>query len=362
MAIYLIHLFSVPVWYFILKILLRVKNADQKVVTIVCIQSVLLMGLRSLEIGTDTITYSWIFENCANLSFAGLLDYHIEFGYSLLNKVVAVLFSEYRVMMFVNAIIIMLGIRNVILKLSDNKIMSIYLFIAIGYFCSAMNIVRQYIALVFVLNAFVAVLYKQKAWKWKILLNCLIATLFHMSAILMLAVIIGYYIIYNEKIKKGFMLRMIACLVGGVLVLFLNKIIQMIPFVDYDYLVHGGGFKYSIWNFNFLLKIICIILCLIIQKINKDKLSGKELENYRFCNYLIVVSCFMNVASINFNMFTRFNLYFAIMLIIFIPNLFRKIPMKEKWLCSLAVYVGVTAIYIMDLVGNGELVPYVFLG
>lgn len=359
MTVYLIHLFSVPIWYFVLRVLLRVKKADQKVVTIVCVQSILLMGFRGLQIGTDTINYWSIFGVCGNLSFSELFGYYIELGYSLLNKFVSILFGEYRVMMFVNAIIIMWGIRNVILKLSMNKMMSIYLFIAIGYFCSAMNIVRQYIALVFVLNAFIAVLYKQKIWK--ILLNILIATMFHKSAILMVVVIIGYYIVYSERLKEGIIVRVLACLAGGALVLSLDKIIQLIPFIDYDYIANAGGFKYTL-DFTFFLKIFCIILCWIILKSGKETLSKEQIENYRFCNYLIVVSCFINVASINFNLFTRFNLYFAVMLIIFIPNLLKKIPIKEKWICNLAVYAGVTAIYILDLVGNKGLVPYVFLG
>ena len=360
MAVYLINLFSIPIWYFLLKTLLRVKNADQKIVTLVCIQSILIMGFRGLEIGTDTINYLWIFESCGNLPFLALPEYYIEIGYSLLNKFIFILFGEYRVLLFANAIIIMLGIRNVILKLSMNKVMSIYLFITIGYFCSAMNIMRQYIAVVFVLNAFIAVLYKQKAWK--ILLYCLVATLFHTSAIIMIAVIIGYYILYSKKIKDGFMLRIIACIAGMVLLLFLDEIIRLIPFIDYDYIANAGGFKYSILNFNFLLKILCVILCLLILKLRKHKMSEEEIEGFQFCNYLIVVSCFINLASINFNMFTRFNLYFSIMLIIFIPNLIKKLPIKEKWLCNFMVYAALTVIFVLDLVGNAEFVPYIFLG
>ena len=360
MAVYLISLFSIPIWYFLLKTLFRVKNADQKVVTLVCIQSVLIMGFRGFGIGTDTINYSWIFDSCGALSFSELFGYYIEPGYSFLNKLVFVLTGSYRVLLIVNAIIIMWGIRNVILKLSVNKIMSIYLFIAIGYFCSAMNVMRQYIAVVFVLNAFIAVLHNQK--KWKILLNCMLAMLFHTSAILMIAVIIGYYILYNDKIKNGFGLRALACGVGAVLLLFLDKIISLIPFVNYDYLATGGGYKYSIFNFSFLLKIICIVMCFIILKISKDKIDKQELKTLRFCNYLMIVSCFINFASINFNMFTRFNLYFTIMLIIFIPALFKRLPIKEKKLCNFMVYVGGAAIFVLDLMSSADLVPYVFLG
>ncbi len=361
MVIYLANLISIPLWYFLLRFfqhnLQRVQNT---VVAIVCVQMVVIAGLRGLTVGTDTMTYSDIFWSVDSLPWTGLFSYYIEPGYSLLAKIISFLSKNYSVMLFVSAAISLWGIRNFINKTCKNKCFALFLFITIGYFSSMMNVMRQYLALVFMLNVYVCVIKRDK-W-YKTALNILIACLFHKSAILISAVIVIYYILYLSEMKYARQIKLIVMSVALILVVFLKQIISLLSFLDYEYLQTGAAFEVSLFSPTFIMKLIFIAICLYIEIKCKDKIADDDLHLLRFFRYIIIVSCLLNIGSVSFNMLTRLNIYFTIVNIAWIPNIIELLPIKPKWpmiICTCAVF---TATYLLDLFGGGnDIVPYVFM-
>ncbi len=362
MAIYLINLISIPMWYLFLRSFIKPKDKlDNTVISIVCVQMILIMGLRGLDVGVDTRTYKMIFDSLSHTSWLYVPSFYIELLYSVMNKTVSFIGLPFNAILLINAAISLGGIRYLIVKYSKNKILSLYMFICIGYMSSMMNIMRQYVALTFIILAYMAVM--EKKHPAKALFFFLVAFLIHDSSVILFAFLILYWILNLQKVKETLVLKILVFLGSFVLVFMLGKIITVLG-LDYDHLASAAAYEYSIFNFNFLLKIFSIAVYFFIDRyyVHKGEIYKKDLSDMHFLNYLMIVSCFMNLASVEFNMFTRFNLYFSIMLIVFIPNLLAMVPYREKSAVKVVMYAGLTLLFMMEMMTNGnKIIPYAFM-
>ncbi len=359
MAIYLINLISIPIWYLALAKISDKQRRELLVINIVCVQMALIAGLRAINIGVDTKNYQAIFNEYKVLPWNMVFSTWLEPGYVIYNKLVALFGLPYRIVIIINTAVTIIGIRNFILKTSDDKIMSLFLFIAIGYFSSMMNIMRQYLATVLILNSFAVIINKEKPIK--AIVYSLVAALFHTSALIMLAVIVLYYVLYCEKNRNNILLKLLAFGVGSVMVVLIDPIISLIPFLNYESLKYAAAYEYSLFDITFILKIVCVGISLFLLVDYRYKVDEQSLHKLSFLNYLMIASCLLNVASVSFNMFTRLNMYFAITLIVLVPLLIKNIPIREKRFIKCCVYVLGTVMYVISLSGASSLVPYAFL-
>ena len=258
-------------------------------------------------------------------------------------------------MLFVNAIIIYFGIYNIIKKNSVDKIMSIFLFISMGYFSSSLNVMRQFIALTFVILSYSA--FMEKKSFFKITFYCIIAGVFHSTALLCLGAIILYALLESKKVGRSFFLKLLVVVIS-IGVCFSVDYVFTVLGLDSDYLASGAGFTYSIFNLSFLIKIVLLIAGWYIIKKCKN-LDSDEFNTLKFFNFLNIVSCFMNVMAVSFNMFTRLNIYFSIGMIVLIPNIIKYLPIKNKIMIKVVVYTGFSVLLYSQLVNNDNLIiPY----
>lgn len=359
MAIYFANLLSIPFWYMVMKYFLRLKKCEENVVNVVCIQLIFILGLRAINIGVDTQQYEQIFIIAGRLSFPQIFNYYMEPFYLLINKVVAMMGLGYNAVLFVNASITIFGIRSFVLGQSNDKIMSLWLLITIGYFSSMMNIMRQFVALTFVLNAYQCMVNKERWYKFAI--NGMVAFFMHKSSILLFLVLLFYKLLYSKKKAFSLLLKIGAIIAAVVGIFILNPILQTLSsmgLIGYEYLKTGAAYEYSILNFNFLLKLLCVVACFIIEKKGR-RLSETDKERFRLFKYVMIVSCFMNILSVEFNMFTRLNIYFSFALIVLVPNIIFYFPIKNKKLIVAVVYIATAIMYITDLISEGNaIVPY----
>ena len=122
MIIYLLNLFSLLIWKVVYNKISDKKKARTIVCSCITIQFILIQGLRSFEIGTDTSTYVSYYNdvlNNKNLSFSYFVlgDYSsFEIGYKFLIFVMARLGLSARVFIFANAVIINYFVSKYIAK------------------------------------------------------------------------------------------------------------------------------------------------------------------------------------------------------------------------------------------------------
>lgn len=356
MGIYVINLLSIPIWKILINKIKTQRNRDDIVVFAVCLQTALIIGCRGISVGVDSRKYEMIFESIKGVEWKNIFSYYLEPGYVLINKLVFFLGGEFRWVLLINAAITMIGIYNFIIQCSNNKIMSLYLFITIGYFGSTMNIMRQFLSLTFILMAYICVLNKKK--NYIIFLYVVIAMLIHTSSIVVMAVIIIYKVLYLKNIKYSNILKAVFLFCSIIAVFLLGEILSLFNWINYDYLVSGAGYEYSIFNFSFLLKLVMIGVGIYVLG-HQKRYIDQELNNIQLFHYLNIVSCLMNVASISFNMFTRLNIYFSFSLIVLIPNIIEVFPISNKKIIKAVLYFIFFVLFIIQLFSNNNgIVPY----
>ena len=355
MVIYIYNILSIPLYYIFIKAIKTRNDKTNILVGILCVQMTFIAGMRGVKVGVDTQTYQWIFDAIQNLNWSELYAYYIEFGYTVINKIVGALGGTFRETLLLIAFIIYTGIYRLIKETSCDKMMSIFLFISFGYFASSMNIMRQFCALTFIIFAYIEVM-KKKSIK-KILFYCMIAFLFHKSSILCLGVIFVYYLLEYEKIKSSGLLKPLV-LVGAIIAcLFVGKIFSVLG-LNVIYMSEGAGYTYNLFSVSFLIKILLLISGYIAMRrvLDENEIMARNLG---FLNFLNMVSCFMNILSAQYSMFTRLNIYFSVGMIVLIPNIIEYLPIKNKNVMRMIVYVAFTFLFYTQLLGNDNLIiPY----
>ena len=152
---------------------------------LVPIPLVMLMGLRSY-VGTDYREYLRILME---------QDYRSkEIGFVWLNQLVNALpGNPSKILLFtIIAVLIVVGFEIGLLRYpSKDLAMSMFIFVAGGYFVNALNIQRQYIAMAFALIGWIHI---SEDWKdcWKFFLWVLLGSLFHMAVLILIP---AYFII-----------------------------------------------------------------------------------------------------------------------------------------------------------------------
>lgn len=361
MIIYLLNLFSIPFWNIFFKQIGLQRKSIKMTMVFVFFQMVLIAGLRNVNIGIDTKNYLNIYMFTQSVDLMDIFTYYLESGYVILNQFVKYLFDSFNALLFINSLITLIGVYEFINRFSKNKIMSLFLFITLGYFSSTMNIMRQYIALVFILNSYFYYI-KEKNY-FKVYINVLIASLFHSSSLFVAVAILFYDKIYSKKINGYNFLYKCLITLSVITFSFITSYIFQLVFNNeyYDYIVNGAGYTTSIFNLNFFIKVSLSIIYLFVRK--KRFINKSCLIEMNFLNYLNFISCIVSIMAIKFSMFNRINLYFSFTLIVFIPILIENINMKfsEKKYIKFVIYLSFFIVYIVSLLSNNNgICPYQF--
>ena len=150
---YSISLFIIILTYFLLKkICKKTEQFNKYFLIIIGCFTIILSGMRSVNVGTDVLTYKKIFEQFGETSLFEDVQSNISgfWGYRLLCKIVYIISGgNYQIMLLVSAIIIIYGFFKFIYYYSDNCAASVFYFISLYYLFSTWNIVRQSIAIAF---------------------------------------------------------------------------------------------------------------------------------------------------------------------------------------------------------------------
>ncbi|EHU1307238.1 EpsG family protein [Acinetobacter baumannii] len=152
-----------------------------------------LGGVRSNLVGTDSIVYTDPFVSNIVFNFSDF-NSDIEFGYQALSFFILSFTKNYAFLFLVTSFFVVFCYLYILKKISKNYFYSVFLYITLGVYTFFFNGLRQGLAMAIFAIATPALINRKPV---KYILITLIASLFHISALLM----IPFYFIVGFKIR-----------------------------------------------------------------------------------------------------------------------------------------------------------------
>lgn len=322
---------------------------------------VALVAFRSLEIGNDTKMYQYIYNSLSqSISFSNWIqdnwytsgsDLGFYFSGYVLSK-----FLDFRWFLVIMAIISVLPFIFVIEKYSDNKPLSLFLYVSFSYYTFAMSGLRQAAAMGFILIAYH---FMKKKCVWKYLVFCALAVLFHSSAVLFVPI---YWI---GKVPNNKITRFLALLGVAIAYILRDKIWQIaLLFSRQQYeATEAGGF------FMYLFMLGTVILGIYYYKPFVGDYAKKNSElsfaciSNRELFYLQVLAVMLwPIASMN-SALSRVYYYYHMFFIIFYPKVLKTISTRhERMVVYLLIFIVALGFFFTQVCNPiQKYVPYYFM-
>lgn len=357
MTIYILNLFFIPFYALLLSFSsLGVRRRNIILCWLVGLQLIFISVFRGETVGADLLGYLEAFKwtDYAKWKELGSLGEYsgwikMEYGYLVFNKLLSCISDNERLIIWGTSIFIIGGFSVFIYRNSKIPWLSFFLLVGMGFYFQSLNVLRQYMALVIVLNCLV---YVQHRCFWKFLLWVVLAALFHKTALFVLLL----YPLAKFEINRKFL----GILIGiGVALWFLwgyvvAKVAEIGGFASY--IIHneeGGG----VTMFVFLLLIVSGGF--LVQK----KKQRKE-EKMDLFYHIMLIALTLQVIGMQFSMFGRLLLYYSVCMIIFIPNVLYSVESKNLKILGIGCVCILSFLFMMiQLLGadSSSVMPYRFM-
>ena len=363
--IYFIILFFVSVLYGIEYKNLSVSEYQSKKIRIKSTYSficalllIIIAGLRSVNVGADTIMYRTLFDYASQAtSFkAGYNSWKsggVEIGYYALEYFFAK-HLNFQLFLFFAAFISIAPVMAVIYKYSVNYLYSIFLYIAFGYFSFAMNGLRQSIAIGICMIAYF--FYRDKKLGF-FLSTVFVAMLFHKSAILFLPVYFLGIIPRNKIVLIVFVILL------GLFFVFRTKlfvILNRFSRQQFGASTNQGGFRMFLVMFSTAMIGWWVYRRFVKKKSIYDKKGNIGKQNWHLLLTISVAVLMWPIASVNAEL-NRMYYYYHIFIILFVPSATKALKSDERFIVNWA-YCALSLFYLYAYIINGTLkyAPYIF--
>lgn len=315
---------------------------------------VLLVALRSTDVGNDTHMYEYIFNSMK--SYDSYLDWvavhtytsGTDHGYYILCFLIS-RFADYRVFLVISAILTVSPVIYVVNRFSKNIPLSLILYVCFPYYTFCMSGLRQSYALALISIAYCFVK-ERKVWHY--LIVCVVAFSFHSSSLLFVPV---YWITKIRNTKKTRIVIVLAILLCFV---FRNDIWNVATlFARQQYTSNdAGGVMMCI--FMILSAILGIYYRRVFLEPNADlNTSEKELL------YLQVLAAMIVPLSLINSAISRIYFYYHLFFILYVPVLLQSIRSRNERLIILLGYLFIAAYFLVSIVMNPiqHYNPYLFM-
>lgn len=349
MFIYLFNLFSIPFYALLINQLRLFKERNKFLCCLVGVQLFLTAALRGSSVGGDLQNYIPAFKNIGGLSWGELYTYPWEYGYVLLNKVVYSLSLNEHWLLVLIALILVVGYILYIYKYSTICWFSLFLYVALGFYCDSLSMLRQSIAIICI---FASVQYVIRNDFKRFICCIIVGTCFHTTAIAFVLL----YPLTRFKVSSAYLICFLVAtyffsIFSGRFILF--SIIETY-YTGYEgNVVSGEGYGM------FLLLILITFFGVYVQ----TKL-GIEDKKMNIFSHMMILACGLQLFSMQFSLFARIVLYYQLAIIIYIPMVLSYLKQKHlRYLGYLGVLVLATYYFLNIYLVNDlcKVTPYLFL-
>ena len=306
----------------ILFLILEKKAKKRWIKILCCIMAVMpffVVSAFRYDLGTD-YTRRYVFDY--NRTLQGVDVPNLEILFKGIMKFCMIFTEEPYLMFAITSAIIVGFILGTSFTKSQDKILSVCIFLLGGFFFDSLNIMRQYMAMSLIFFGYQFLL-KSKRWYLAYIAIVIIATLIHSSAIIMLIPVL-----LNKKMLVSWKWVLPVCviivLLNGNLMNILEFFVQNTRFSVYlTGKLAQGGFSYLFVAEN----LIIYLMMMYIYSKNK-KIDNIQTQDILFLNIQALALIVMVLGSAHM-LFIRTALYFSIFQVISLPYYISKIPVKE---------------------------------
>ncbi|MGN1478953.1 MAG: EpsG family protein, partial [Acutalibacteraceae bacterium] len=245
----------------------------------------------------------------------GHFDY--EFGggtlYSLLFEIVKETVNDYQVLIFVTAIISLVPVLVVLYKYSHPYDLSIYLFMATGYFGLSMNGVRQYMATGVLMLGTKFLFSTKKSAFFKYAIVVFFAWMIHKSALIMIFVFI--FVRRKAWRPSSFMLLFVSIVVVSLFDLLMPSFLSGLEETSFSNYAENGWFTNGEESGSSFIRVIVSMVPIVIAYFSRSRMRqlghiGDILTNLGFVHIALYI-----ISTYNW-IFARFAIYTSVYYII----------------------------------------------
>lgn len=303
----------------------------------------LFAGVRSSQVGTDSGAYTRRFRSGLNIDYFQP-EKGIEIGYEAYEYLILKFTHNYFWLFFLSSLIIIYCYLIIIKKYSINYRLSIFLFITLGIYTFFFNGLRQGLAMAIFSLSLPFLLEKRFLYY---LIICLIASLFHNTALIM----IPFYFLVNLRIKPLY--KIVATFLGS---LISSKF--LVSYIASTNERYEGYSKVSENSGGFLtLGFYTLILLFIGYIIYYFKINDKNtLKMYNFYSLGVVFIIPIALLGTNPSGPQRLLTYFSWLLVLLLPTIDKVINKKYF---NIALVIFFMSYFILTTSKFSNLTPYI---
>ena len=300
------------------------------------------------DTGSDCLSYYNYFDYIKS-DDTDLIFMMYEPGFAYLYLLLGQLFNTGQSLIVVTSVLTNVFIANVIRRVSPMPFLSLFCYVCFYYYFLSFNILRQFLGISIVLCGLPYLLEKTKKGNIIFVACCLVATLFHLSAILSLIMLFFVRLSHNMVAKISLFILIITGFISSSY--YIDLFSSFARFSDF----YGG--KYGTQNSSsssVVILSVFLLICWFFE--NKYK---KQIKAYNFYENCLAFGLFLNVIAGTNAMFGRIAMYYTIVLLILVPLFISNL--KNSFVFKILVIVVAIAYCVWNLSNNnGGVVPYHF--
>lgn len=292
-----------------LKSILPQKKWQYSLATIFFVLLFIVSAFRD-GMGTDYKNYQLLFYDYLNSGDAVIQ--RLEPGFKLIFEVVSFFSYDSRLFFVITSFLILFFYFFGFLKYSRSVLLSIFLFVTLYYYFNSLNTVRQFVAMALIFCFSTRYLAERNLLKY--LISVVFASLFHLSALIMLP---AYWLCKKMSFRAVILLFIFLPIFFLSYDLIANIVFKIIPsyqvYSDYEI---GSSSAFIV------IQIVFFIFIFIAYKHNKNW-TNVELLSFN----LSLISLFLYILSYKNAIFLRVATYFGMYFMILVPavlNEFKK--------------------------------------
>lgn len=295
----------------------------------------LLLALRSIEVGVDTVQYQRLFNTYSGQSVRQLWNSSDhEFGFKFLNRLVGIVGGNYQLLLTVSAVISVYPLYFFYKRESEKQLLTIALFLTVAPFVMYFSGIRQAMAMSLGIAAWYCAREKKLL---RFLAVVLILIQFHRSAIIVFAL----YPLYHARITRRWLWFVIPCIV--LIFVFRNQIFRVMLVLMWD--DYGSIRETGATSILALLILLGIYSYIIPDEKNMDK-DTVAMRNILLFTIAIQIFAMLHTLAM------RMNYYFLIYIPILIPKIANRSQKRYKQIADLSVAV-MTIFFFCYFISNG---------
>lgn len=285
----------------------------------------LLLALRRSDVGADTMQYLVHFQRSQRYGlFRYLQFYSNEYGFYTLIKLTSSLVPNEQVSLALIAMITAFPVMYLYMKESENQLLTLSFFLILPLFTMQFSGLRQSVAIALMVPAYYMVKSRKPV---TFVLILLLASLFHLSALVGLLLYPLYYIKWSRKMLFFIVPAMV------ILYVFNARIyLFLVPFLGEEYSGYGEVSETGAY-----MMLLLFLLCMVFSffMLENEYADGETLGLRNILVMATALQCF----SVSNPIASRMNYYFMLFIPILIPKIINRSSLRNRKWCIIIGWI-----------------------